>query len=1318
MPSPRAALASRIGMLVALMVAVATAVVATPPQALAQSCTADQWSGSYYNGIALSGTPVATRCDNTIDFDWSTAGPQVGTPPLGHDQYSVKWTKTQTFAAGVWTLRATADDGVRVLVDGTAVIDAWKDEPPTSYTASPTLTAGSHTIVVQYYQNTAGAVIRFDMSQAPPPPPTCTADQWTASYYNNIALSGTPWVQCEAAINNDWGEGGPTGVGVGVDNFSVRWIKTLTLSAGTLGVRARADDGVRVFVDDAAVIDKWIDEGPTEYTANVPVTAGSHTVKVEYYEHAAGAVAQVDLTPPATTVQGPTCPAGQWAASYFNNATLAGAPSGQRCDAAIDNDWGNGGPTGVGVGVDNFSVRWVRTETFVAGTLSIRTRTDDGVRVFVDDAAVIDKWIDEGATEYTADVPVTAGSHTVKVEYYEHAAGAVAQVSYVAPTATVQGPTCPADQWAASYFNNRTLAGAPSGQRCDATIDNDWGDGGPTGVGVGVDNFSVRWVRTETFVAGTLSIRTRTDDGVRVFVDDAAVIDKWIDEGATEYTADVPVTAGSHTVKVEYYEHAAGAVAQVSYVAPTATVQGPTCPSDQWAASYFNNRTLQGAPSGQRCDAAIDNDWGDGGPTGVGVGVDNFSVRWVKTETFASAGTVTVKARADDGVRVFVDNTAAIDKWIDQGPADNTADVPVTAGAHTIKVEYYEHGGAALVQASYTRPTCSGTQWEATYYANTALTGPATASRCEGDISYDWGAAGPGVTGIGVSNYSVRWSKTETFDAGHVGLTATADDGVRVYLDGTRVIDQWRDQGATTFTATVPVTEGSHVITVEYYQGGGGAVIRSNYTPLPDSQALPPQPPGGCTTNCQGSWQTLAYPSPVRSIHATVMHTGEVLLIAGSGNDGTAFSQGAFKSSVWNPTSGTFTDVPAPIDLFCTGHTQLADGRILLGGGTSAYPTPTENFFGADGSYLFDPVNRTYTPVNKMSGGGHWYPSLVNLGNGDVFATGGLNERGSGNVSVEIYSNSAGQWKAQNQVQQTYWYWGLYPVMVLMNDGRLFYTGVHTFGDALPNTSGSEIYDINTGVIKEVPGLRDINFRDQGGSLLLPPAQSQKVMNMGGGNSYSNDAPTKHTDIIDLTQANPQWTPGPDMAMGKMYVSTVILPDGKVLETGGGLHNRDDAVHEASIYDPYANTFTPAAADPQDRMYHSEAFLLPDGRVAAIGNNPADGSFGMAISMYSPWYMNVPRPTINTAPAAAGYGSTQQLTVTGNIGRATLIRPASVTHQADPNQRSVDLTLTGTGANLTVKIPNNRNLLPPGYYMLFVQDTNGVPSTAKWVHIE
>ena len=109
--------------------------------------------------------------------------------------------------------------------------------------------------------------------------------------------------------------------------------------------------------------------------------------------------------------------------------------------------------------------------------------------------------------------------------------------------------------------------------------------------------------------------------------------------------------------------------------------------------------------------------------------------------------------------------------------------------------------------------------------------------------------------------------------------------------------------------------------------------------------------------------------------------------------------------------------------------------------------------------------------------------------------------------------------------------------MVLMQDGRLFYTGAHVFGNGLSG-SGASIYDYNANTITDVPGLQDKDERDQSMSVLLPPAQDQKVLTMGGGNVDTNPDANRLTDIIDLKQANPTYTPGPLLPTGTLADGT------------------------------------------------------------------------------------------------------------------------------------------------------------------------------------
>jgi glucose/arabinose dehydrogenase len=272
--------------------------------------------------------------------------------------------------------------------------------------------------------------IRFGSDPPPPPPPSCPTGQYSAQYYANMTLSGTPATErCEPAIDYDWGAGSPA-TAVPVDGFSARWTGTFSFTAGTYQFTATADDGIRVWVDGTPVIDAWVDQPPSTYQATRSLTAGDHEVKVEYYENGGGAVARVNwqLTQPPPPP--PACPTGQYSAQYFGNMTLSGTPVVQRCETAIDYDWGSGSPA-TGVPADRFSTRWTGTFSFAAGNYQFTATADDGIRVWLDGTLLIDAWVDQGPTTYQATRTLTAADHQVKVEYYENGGGAVARVSWI-----------------------------------------------------------------------------------------------------------------------------------------------------------------------------------------------------------------------------------------------------------------------------------------------------------------------------------------------------------------------------------------------------------------------------------------------------------------------------------------------------------------------------------------------------------------------------------------------------------------------------------------------------------------------------------------------------------------------------------------------------------------------------------------------------------------------------------------------------------------------------------------------------------------------
>ncbi|MER7054951.1 galactose oxidase early set domain-containing protein [Streptomyces sp. NPDC000351] len=579
------------------------------------------------------------------------------------------------------------------------------------------------------------------------------------------------------------------------------------------------------------------------------------------------------------------------------------------------------------------------------------------------------------------------------------------------------------------------------------------------------------------------------------------------------------------------------------------------------------------------------------------------------------------------------------------------------------------------------------------------------------------------------------WYKTTTPDASLTLFRHDATAGWQYWTD-LKALDLaagWTE--ASVRTPEVPAGTDRISWGVSVY--GTGSATTDDYTM---EQVAEPVPDPDCTGTAEecanGRWDVLPTKNPVRSMHSVVLHNGKVLLIAGSGNDPEMFEAGTFTSAVYDPRTGDYKTVPTPKDMFCAGHVQLKDGRVLVMSGNAGYPSAdgTIGYQGYKDSYVFDPETETYVKTNDMNDG-HWYPSATILGNGDVISFGGLREDSTGSVTADLWSDEQQKWLPTGQVNQTWSYWGLYPSMILMQDGRLFYSGSHVFGNNIPGT-GSAIYDYDANTITQVPGLQDKDVRDQSASVLLPPAQDQKVLTIGGGNIDSNPDANRLTDIIDLKQPDPAYVAGPPLPQGtvdfgdgpvpqtgdqgKMYVSTVLLPDGTVLETGGALHNRANPVFETSIFDPATETFDPVAVDPEARGYHSSAFLLPDGRVMTTGDNPGNGSWNHDVSVYTPPYLlKGERPTITSViDTEWNYGDTQRITVDRPIAKAELIRPAAVTHSSDPNQRFVDLPLSVDGDDVDLNVTSNPNLAPPGWYMLFAVDANGVPSVAEWVRLD
>jgi hypothetical protein len=356
---------------------------------------------------------------------------------------------------------------------------------------------------------------------------------------------------------------------------------------------------------------------------------------------------------------------------------------------------------------------------------------------------------------------------------------------------------------------------------------------------------------------------------------------------------------------------------------------------------------------------------------------------------------------------------------------------------------------------------------------------------------------------------------------------------------------------------------------------------------------------------------------------------------------------------------------------------------------------------------------------------------LLPLGDGRVLAVSGLDEvQGVLNHEIEVYDAATNTW-GQLPIPGGFGL-PLYAHMFLMADGRVFFSGGR-MDDASPQ--GPCILDLTTHPIHVTPifGLDDPATRNQSASVLLPPAQDQRVMIIGGGPIDASNA-TGSTAIVDLKNPNPQYQPASSMSLPRMHLNAVLLPDHTVFISGGALKRETHTVArlQSEIYDPATDTWKVAASATVTRLYHSVALLLPDGRVVTASGNPPpyghqvawkppDPNEEQRLEIYSPPYLfSGPRPQISNAPAQVTYS--EQISIetpqAQSIKWASLVRNGVTTHAFDNSQRIVDLDITGrNNTKIQATVPANHNIAPPGWYMLFLVDQAGIPSVARWVQL-
>ena len=466
-------------------------------------------------------------------------------------------------------------------------------------------------------------------------------------------------------------------------------------------------------------------------------------------------------------------------------------------------------------------------------------------------------------------------------------------------------------------------------------------------------------------------------------------------------------------------------------------------------------------------------------------------------------------------------------------------------------------------------------------------------------------------------------------------------------------------------------------------------------------------PNAGAQANVTGTWQTLPTQMPINPVHVSLMYNGKVLVVSGSGNYPPDIS---YMAGVWDPATDTVTTMPIAWDMFCNGMVDMPDGRELVMGGTLQY----DPFYGQQRTTAFDPITGTFADQQNMADG-RWYPTGLVLGDGRVMVFSGLGLTGNTNTTVEFYTLGKGWSQAYNAP----WTPPLYPRMHLLPSGNVFYSGSTTSSSYFAPTT--ETWTLN------VANTEYASTRTYGSSVLLPltPANGFKprVMIFGGGSPA-----TATTELIDLSVATPKWSYATPMSQARIEMNATLLPSGQILVTGGSVNDEDASTESlnADIYNSTTGALSSGGANAFARLYHSNSLLLPDATVLLLGSNPTRGTYEPHMEIYTPAYLYnssgqlATRPTITSVSSSVlGYNSAFTVTTPtpSAISTVVLMRAGSVTHAFDMDQRMVGLNFTVSGGVLNVTSPVNGNLAPPGYYLLFLVNSSGVPSVAQFVQL-
>jgi YVTN family beta-propeller protein len=442
---------------------------------------------------------------------------------------------------------------------------------------------------------------------------------------------------------------------------------------------------------------------------------------------------------------------------------------------------------------------------------------------------------------------------------------------------------------------------------------------------------------------------------------------------------------------------------------------------------------------------------------------------------------------------------------------------------------------------------------------------------------------------------------------------------------------------------------------------------------------------------------------PLIPVHTVVMPDGR-LMTYGTRTSGQ--QTGFFVYDVWDPELGFGPESHQTLsngtgtDIFCSSQVVLPSGEgVFIAGGDNWTGTGTTNT-GNNNSNLFTPATNTLTRQSNMNRA-RWYSSSITLLSGETYIQGG-----SGGTDRPEVRQTDGTFRLLTGANTS----GLdmmYPRNFIGPDGLVF-----------GYDSAGRMYRVDPSGTGSYTSLGQFGSAYTGSDASAAMFRPGRILQFGGA---SNNAV-----VIDIRGGTPTVTPSQPMSTHRRLGNATLLADGKVLATGGSptWNNATNASFHAEIWNPETGTWTIGASGVQTRLYHSGAVLLPDASVLVVGGGAPGPQNNTNVELYYPPYLFTaagalaPRLSIATAPTVLNIGSTFNVDVAGGTAaRVVLVKTSSVTHSWNMEQRFVELTFNANGSSMAVQAPTRAADAPPGFYMLFVLDANGVPSQARMLRM-